>query len=145
MIEIGPFRTADLEDVAAQLIDVAGSVRVWTFYGEMGAGKTTLIKAICEALGVGDDMSSPTFSIVNEYNSGDNGPIYHFDFYRIKEETEAIDIGVEDYFYSNNYCFVEWPERVGNLLPETHLRINIIFVDEITRMIRLNRPESGES
>ena len=91
----------------------------------MGSGKTTLIKAICQKLGVKDPTSSPTFSIINEYRSPGGEPIYHFDFYRLKNEQEALDIGCEEYFYSGNLCLVEWPERIKNLLPEGALRVEI--------------------
>ena len=128
----------DLREVAKTLISQAGEKTVWCFYGEMGTGKTTLIKVICEELGVMDTMSSPTFSIVNEYLDDMGSSIYHFDFYRLKEEREAVDIGIEDYFYSDNYCFIEWPEKIPGLIPEDHLKININLVDEKTRSINLD-------
>lgn len=106
-----------LAGAAKELLDYAGDKRVFLFYGEMGAGKTTLIKAICNELGVIENTSSPTFSIVNEYDSA-QGVIYHFDFYRIREEIEAFDMGYEEYFYSGNYCFVEWPDKIASLLPD---------------------------
>ncbi|MDW3193193.1 MAG: tRNA (adenosine(37)-N6)-threonylcarbamoyltransferase complex ATPase subunit type 1 TsaE [Cytophagales bacterium] len=133
------YTEADLSDVAKTLIKQAGDKRIWCFYGEMGAGKTTLIKEICLELGVLDAMSSPTFSIVNEYLDDLGESIYHFDFYRLKEENEALDIGIEDYFYSESYCFIEWPEKIPNLIPEAHLKININLVDEKTRSINLER------
>ncbi|TZF85751.1 tRNA (adenosine(37)-N6)-threonylcarbamoyltransferase complex ATPase subunit type 1 TsaE (plasmid) [Pedobacter sp. BS3] len=114
----------ELEKAAQQLLDVAGKHKVWLFYGDMGAGKTTLIKAICRQLGITDTVSSPTFSIVNEYASP-QGPVYHFDFYRLKAESEALDLGYEDYLYSGNYCFIEWPEKISNLLPQNTLNITI--------------------
>ena len=132
------YTEADLSDVAKALIAQAGDKRIWCFYGEMGAGKTTLIKEICLELGVLDAMSSPTFSIVNEYLNDLGESIYHFDFYRLKEENEALDIGIEDYFYSESYCFIEWPEKIPNLIPEAHLKININLVDEKTRSINLD-------
>lgn len=98
--------------------------KILLFYGEMGAGKTTFIKAFCAALNVEDTVSSPTFSIVNEYRYPD-GNIYHFDFYRLKNQTEALDLGVEEYLYSGAYCLIEWPEKIPDLLPETYLKINI--------------------
>ncbi|MNK97596.1 tRNA threonylcarbamoyladenosine biosynthesis protein TsaE [compost metagenome] len=100
----------------------------------MGAGKTTFIKALCEVLEVQDNTSSPTFSIVNEYNSS-KGPIFHFDFYRIKEEEEAYDFGYEDYFYSGNYCFVEWPNKIPNLIPEDAKTIEIEITSATSRKI----------
>ncbi|AIM35530.1 tRNA (adenosine(37)-N6)-threonylcarbamoyltransferase complex ATPase subunit type 1 TsaE [Sphingobacterium sp. SG20118] len=108
--------------------------RVFLFYGNMGAGKTTFIKALCEALQVEDNTSSPTFSIVNEYHSA-QGTIFHFDFYRIKEEEEAYDFGYEDYFYSGNYCFIEWPNKIPNLLPEDAKIIEIEITSPSSRKI----------
>jgi len=131
------FRLEDLRAVAKELLAVSAEHTIWSFKGEMGAGKTTLIKSICGALGAQDDMSSPTFSIVNEYVLSDGDSIYHFDFYRIEHEYEAVDIGAEEYFDSGSYCFIEWPERIERLIPEKHLEINIILVDELTRSIRL--------
>jgi tRNA threonylcarbamoyladenosine biosynthesis protein TsaE len=115
---------SELPDAAKLLITTFHGQKVVAFYGEMGAGKTTLIKAICEAMGVKSPISSPTYSIVNEYMS-DKGKIYHFDFYRIKNVDEAYDLGYEDYFYSKAYCFIEWPERVEGLLPLEHDEITI--------------------
>src|SRR4051812_24687342 len=102
-------RLDDLQHIAEQVLKKAKLYKVWLFSGEMGAGKTTFIKVICKTLGVEDVMSSPTFSIVNEYATLNNGLVYHFDFFRIKSEAEAYDIGTEEYFYSGNYCFIEWP------------------------------------
>jgi len=104
----------------------------------MGAGKTTLIKAVCEALGVKDTISSPTFSIVNEYRAADGKKIYHFDFYRIKSENEAYDMGYEDYFYSGAYCFIEWPEKIASLLPPGAAQVTIALQGEIRRVL-INR------
>jgi tRNA threonylcarbamoyladenosine biosynthesis protein TsaE len=126
----------ELSDVAEQLLAAAQDARVFLFYGEMGAGKTTFIKAICTALGVTDGTSSPTFSIVNEYGSPD-GPVYHFDFYRLKKESEALDLGYEEYLYSGQYCFIEWPERIAGLLPEHAAEVFIDALDEHSREIRL--------
>ncbi len=129
---------SDLPQVARELLDRGADKKVWCFYGEMGAGKTTLIKEICLQLGVSDVMSSPTFSIVNEYLDDMGASIYHFDFYRLKKENEALDIGIEDYFYSNDFCFIEWPEKIPTLIPEDHLKISINLVDEKTRSITLD-------
>lgn len=109
--------------------------RVFLFDAPMGAGKTTFIKALCRELGVEENVSSPTFSIINEYHSP-IGPIYHFDFYRIKEEQEAYDMGYEEYFYSGNYCFVEWPQKISNILPEDALLIEIVISGPESRIIR---------
>ena len=115
----------ELPALAAK-ISKAYSNRVIAFYGDMSAGKTTFIKYLCQELGVDpSSVHSPTYAIVNEYETGDDQPVFHFDFYRIKDENEAYDMGYENYFYSNHYCFIEWPEKIANLLPENLLRINI--------------------
>lgn len=108
--------------------------RIFLLYGDMGAGKTTLVNAFCRALAVSDSTSSPTFSIVNEYSSP-RGPIYHFDFYRLEHEEEALDMGYEDYFYADAYCFVEWPEKIPNLLPEEARRITLTVLSPSSRSI----------
>ncbi len=115
----------DLPEASELILNFAGPTRVWAFYGEMGAGKTTLIKAVCAAMGVRDMVSSPTFSIVNEYITSAGEPVFHFDFYRINSEREALDIGCEEYFYSGNYCFIEWPSRIPGLIPDEHMEIHI--------------------
>ena len=115
----------ELPQAAQSLLSYAGNQRVIAFYGKMGAGKTTFIKEICAALGVTQNVSSPTFALVNEYVSGNGAPVYHFDFYRIKSETEAMDIGCEEYFYGGEICLVEWPEKVINLLPKEMVRVII--------------------
>ena len=120
-----PVSQDQLEDVARELIDRAGGTTIWLFFGEMGSGKTTLIKVIGKVKGVTEAMSSPTFSLVNEYETGNGGKIYHFDLYRLKNEMEAFDIGVEEYFDTHELCLVEWPEKLGRLTPEQHLKIRI--------------------
>ena len=114
----------NLREAARQFIEQMGDSHVFAFYGKMGAGKTTFIKAICEELGVEDVITSPTFAIINEYESPDT-TIYHFDFYRIKKLEEVYDMGYEDYFYSGGLCFIEWPELIEELLPEDAVRIII--------------------
>lgn len=123
-----------LPDAASQLLAAVGNQRVLLFYGSMGAGKTTFISAICRQLGVVDAPSSPTFAIVNEYHSAAE-PLYHFDFYRIKSEQEAFDLGYEDYFYSGSYCLVEWPEKITGLLPDDAVHIHITAATDGTRRI----------
>ena len=126
-----------LEDVAEQIISFAGDMSVWTFNGEMGAGKTTLIKEICDRYDVIDNVSSPTFSIINEYINNNNDYFYHFDFYRIEKEQEAMDIGCDEYFYSGNHCFIEWPSKIPNLIPDQFLQVEILIENESLRTIKL--------
>ncbi len=117
---------AALPEAARQLLQAAGSRRVWAFRAPMGAGKTTLISALCRELGVEADMvASPTFSIINEYVAASGEPVYHFDFYRLENEEEAAETGAEDYFDSGAWCFVEWPEMAGRLIPEDALQVSI--------------------
>ncbi len=115
----------NINETARLFLEATPGKRVFAFYGSMGAGKTTFIKALCEELGVKDTINSPTFSIVNEYADKNNTPIYHFDFYRINRIEEAFDFGYEDYFFSGNYCFIEWPELVENLLPKNCVNVYI--------------------
>lgn len=115
----------EISMAAKQFVDAMGNNSVFAFYGKMGAGKTTFIKAVCEQLGVTDVINSPTFAIVNEYLDGRGEPIYHFDFYRIKRHQEVLDIGYEDYIYSGNICFMEWPELIEELLPEDAVKVTI--------------------
>lgn len=123
----------ELPKVAAELLQSCANDRIFAFYGEMGAGKTTLIKELCRQLGVTGVTSSPTFAIVNEY-AGSDGPIYHFDFYRINSIDEAIKIGFDDYLYSNAYCFIEWPEKIEELLQsEDFIRVTITTLPDNTR------------
>jgi tRNA threonylcarbamoyladenosine biosynthesis protein TsaE len=126
----------ELSDVAKEVISHSKN-KVLLFYGEMGVGKTTLIKEIAKQLGVLDNVSSPTFSLVNEYFSEENKKVYHFDFYRINKEEEAMDMGVEEYFYSNYWCLVEWPNKVENLLPLKTVTINITANNNQLRTIEL--------
>lgn len=129
---------SDLPHVAAQILEEAKGQRLVLFFAEMGMGKTTLIKELCKQLGVKEVVSSPTFSIVNEYQGKDN-TIYHFDFYRLDDEEEAYDLGYEEYFYSKAYCFVEWPEKIKNLLPEDALEVHIEWDEEEERVIRMHK------
>ena len=134
---------ADLPRIAEQIIAIAGDIKVWLFEGDMGAGKTTLIKALCKAFGVMDNVTSPTFSLVNEYENQNGSTFYHFDFYRIKDETEAMDIGPEDYFYSGDFCFIEWPSKIPNLIPDTHLSIYLeVNPDHSRRLVIVKNGES---
>jgi len=126
----------DLTSIATQIIASAKN-KTLLFYGQMGVGKTTLIKEICKQLGVLDNISSPTFSLVNEYQTTNNTAIFHFDFYRIKEEEEALDMGIEDYLYNNNWCLIEWPENIENLLPLDAVQIHLSILDNEQRNIQL--------
>ncbi len=119
------FQLTTIDDAARQFVEAIGDRTVFAFFGGMGAGKTTFIKAVCQQMGVTEDMvSSPTFAIVNEYE-GSRGSIYHFDFYRIRQISEAVNMGFDDYLYSGNLCFIEWPELVEPLLPEDTVRVTI--------------------
>ena len=125
----------NIHAAAKQFVDNMGTSKVFAFYGKMGAGKTTFIKAICEVFGVDDVITSPTFAIVNEYTAASGTPIYHFDFYRIKKIEEVYDMGYEDYFYSNNLCFLVWPELIENLLPGDAVRVTIREEEDGTRTV----------
>jgi tRNA threonylcarbamoyladenosine biosynthesis protein TsaE len=129
MITIEAHQPAALAQVAESILAHFGNQRIFAFFGAMGAGKTTLIKAICKQLGATDEVNSPTFSIINEYMTMSYGPLYHFDFYRLNKAEEAFDIGYEHYFYSGSYCFVEWPEKIEQLLPNDYVKVSI-EVDE---------------
>lgn len=131
---------AELPTVAKELLAFAEGQKFFIFEGNMAAGKTTFIKSLCEALGVEDVVSSPTFSIVNEYESN-AGPVYHFDFYRLKNQQEAYDIGYEEYFYSGNYCLVEWPSKVEELLPEEYIKIEITVTGNEQRLFQFSKVE----
>lgn len=125
-----------IHEAARQFVEAMGDNTVFAFYGKMGAGKTTFIKAVCEELGVSDAIASPTFAIVNEYRSDQGGElIYHFDFYRIKKLEEVYDLGYEDYFYSGALCFIEWPELVEELLPGDAVRVDIEEVEGGARRV----------
>ena len=128
----------DLPRIAEEIIQFAGSYKIWRFEGEMGAGKTTLIKTLSKSLKIIDNVNSPTFSIVNEYLSASDDTYYHFDFYRLDNEIEALDIGVEDYFYSGNICFLEWASQIESLMPEEYVLIKISVDEEERRMFELS-------
>ena len=127
----------DITPAAQEFIAAMGDNTVFAFYGKMGAGKTTFIKAVCQALGVTDVINSPTFAIVNEYLDGQGSPIYHFDFYRIKRQQEVLDIGYEDYIYSGCVCFMEWPDLIEDLLPADAVRVTITQQEDGTRVIEM--------
>ena len=126
----------NINQAVSRFIDNMGRGRVFAFYGKMGAGKTTFIKAVCEQLGVEDVITSPTFAIVNEYTSETSGDtIYHFDFYRIKKIEEVYDMGYEEYFYGGGLCFIEWPELIEDLLPEDAVKVNICENEDGSRTV----------
>ena len=122
----------ELPEVAQKIIDQLQH-KLITFEGEMGAGKTTFIKEFVKALGTNDEVSSPTFSIVNEYDT-DKGKVYHFDFYRLNHEDEALDFGIEEYLYSNQYCLMEWPNKIANFIPDEHHTITLENVDGVRHL-----------
>ena len=131
-----------ISEAARQFVNAIGDRRIFAFYGHMGAGKTTFIKAICEALGVEDVITSPTFAIVNEYTPSSlllppSSKIYHFDFYRVKRLEEVYDMGYEDYFYSDSLCFIEWPELIEELLPDDTVRVTINEQPDGSRLVSM--------
>ncbi|MEO9806616.1 MAG: tRNA (adenosine(37)-N6)-threonylcarbamoyltransferase complex ATPase subunit type 1 TsaE [Reichenbachiella sp.] len=131
----------DIDSVANEIIKYAEGETIWLFEGEMGAGKTTLIKAICRQLGIVDETSSPTFALVNVYENQSGDEFYHFDFYRIENEIEAVDIGADEYFYSGRLCFIEWWERIPSLIPAKNLKISINLDNERNRIVSLSKHE----
>jgi tRNA threonylcarbamoyladenosine biosynthesis protein TsaE len=128
----------DLPAVAEKVRDFAADQKIFLFYGDLGAGKTTFIKSLCAALGVKESVTSPTFSIVNEYVAGAN-KIFHFDFYRLKNQNEALDMGYEEYFYSGAYCFIEWPEKIPDLIPSHYLKVEISALPDQSRQLTVEK------
>ena len=137
MTEIRITSLDKIAEAAREFVAQIGDKRVFAFYGGMGAGKTTFIKAVCEQLGVNDAVTSPTFAIVNEYASN-IGPVYHFDFYRIKNQAEVIDLGFEDYAYSGNLCLMEWPQLIEDLLPDNTVNVHITETGNGTRTVTID-------
>ena len=136
MFEKHNVRLRQIENVAKELLSYSEGMRIFAFYGKMGAGKTTFIQALCHALGTEDNITSPTFAIINEYSSALHERIFHFDFYRIKNLDEAYDLGYEDYFYSSKYCLIEWPEKIEPLLPDQYVEVCIEVTGDNVRTIR---------
>lgn len=126
----------DIPKSAEKFLNSIGNDSVFAFYGDMGAGKTTFIKAVCEELGVKETVSSPTFAIINEYTAANGAPIYHFDFYRIRKLEEVYDFGYEEYFYSGELCFIEWPELIEEVLPDNVTRVVITEQEDGIRVLR---------
>lgn len=132
------FQLNEIREVAKQIVDTVPG-KILCFYGEMGVGKTTLIKALVKEIGAVDEANSPTFGLVNEYHDQVDNPIaYHFDFYRLNDEMEALDMGLEDYLGTNAWILIEWPEKIGTLIPEDAVGVFLHFVDENTRSVELN-------
>ncbi|EGN56613.1 tRNA (adenosine(37)-N6)-threonylcarbamoyltransferase complex ATPase subunit type 1 TsaE [Hallella multisaccharivorax DSM 17128] len=125
----------NIREAAREFVHNMGESHVFAFYGKMGAGKTTFIKALCEELGVDDVITSPTFAIVNDYTAEDDQHIYHFDFYRIKKLEEVFDMGYEDYFYSGSLCFIEWPELIEEILPGDSIKVTITQLEDGSREV----------
>lgn len=125
----------ELKEAAERLLKETEGRRIYALFGAMGAGKTTFVKAICEVLGSTDTVVSPTFTIVNEYTTKEKDPVYHFDFYRINKITEVYDIGIDEYFDSGNFCFMEWPELIEEILPPETVRVNINIMPDDSREI----------
>lgn len=136
-MEISINNLSELENIAQQILSFAEDRSIFCFEGNLGAGKTTLIQAICNQLGVEEDMSSPTYSIVNEYKTKNGDVIYHMDLYRLKSLEEVLDAGIEDYFYENNYCFIEWPEVAKQILPDEIIQIQIEKISENQRKLSI--------
>jgi tRNA threonylcarbamoyladenosine biosynthesis protein TsaE len=130
------FSLDQIQEIAQKILD-SNPKKIILFNGEMGVGKTTLIKQLCKSLGVDDATSSPTFSLVNEYYTSNNQTVYHFDFYRLNKETEALDMGVDDYLYSGNWCFIEWSEKIAGLIPDEHSTVSIKLLADGKRNLEL--------
>jgi tRNA threonylcarbamoyladenosine biosynthesis protein TsaE len=129
----------EIGKAARQIIDFSDNLKNWLFYGEMGAGKTTLITAICREYKIVDLVNSPSFAIINEYQDEQGKSFFHFDFYRLKQETEAMTLGLEEYFYSGSICMIEWPSKIPNLLPETYLKITLEIISDNSRLIIVDK------
>ncbi len=139
------FRIENLQEIretAKDFLDHFRKNRIFAFYGPLGSGKTTFIKALCKELQAEDNISSPTFSIINEYSSESNGEIYHFDFYRLEKQEEVYDLGYEEYFYSGKFCFIEWPELVKDILPEGTIHIRIQPNTSSIRLLKVFDPSA---
>jgi len=135
MITIEIKNIKNLQDAAKRFLGYFSKPEVFAFYGEMGAGKTTFIQSVCKELNVLDIVTCPTFSLVNEYKSSQNGMLYHFDFYRIQSVREVFDLGYEEYFFQDHYCFIEWPEKIESLLPEPSIKVYLKVMTDGSRQL----------
>jgi tRNA threonylcarbamoyladenosine biosynthesis protein TsaE len=136
-VQLKVFNVHQIDDAARKLITFAGANRIWLFEGELGAGKTTLIKAVCRNFDVEDIVNSPSFSLVNEYIGKNGAKYYHLDFYRIKDEEEAMDIGAEEYIFSGDHCFIEWPSKIPSLLPQHYVSVSIQVESDGSRSLNV--------
>jgi tRNA threonylcarbamoyladenosine biosynthesis protein TsaE len=132
------FKLENIQEAAEKFLATAGHKKIFAFHGEMGAGKTTFIHALCEAMGVKGSISSPTFSIINQYTTADGNTIYHMDLYRLKNENEAINAGVEDCLFSGDTCLVEWPEKAAGIFPDDTIHLSLTLIDSNTRKLNFN-------
>ena len=137
------YSLASIAQLAQRLVDEAGNEKIWVFRGPLGAGKTTLIKALAKVLHVTDPVSSPSFGIVHPYSTSTKEEIFHFDFYRLESPEEALDIGIEEYFYSGNYCWLEWAENIAAFLPERFFLIELTLESETRRLLTLHHHQDG--
>lgn len=137
------YRLDQIQDVARQVIDAAGDEKIWVFQGQMGAGKTSLIRALAKEMDVLDPVSSPTFALVNEYGLSTGKKIFHFDFYRLDDPNEALDIGIEEYFYGGEYCWIEWAEKIAQFIPDDFLLIRITTNSDLSRTITLQHSKDA--
>lgn len=137
------YELESIDQAALRVIQAAGEEKIWVFKGEMGAGKTTLIKALSKRMQVQDSVSSPTFGIVNEYHTAEGDLIFHFDFYRLDDPMEALEIGIEEYFYSGKICWLEWAERIAQFLPESFFLITIETESDTRRKITLQHSQDA--
>jgi tRNA threonylcarbamoyladenosine biosynthesis protein TsaE len=138
MINLRLYNIENISETAQQFLDSTRGFKKFAFYGDMGAGKTTFIIALCKQLGAVDVINSPTFTIINEYRTSNGSVIYHFDFYRIKSVDELLAIGIEDYFYEDVYSFIEWPEKAENILPQNIVRVHIKEIDKDKRELEID-------
>ncbi|WP_373495956.1 tRNA (adenosine(37)-N6)-threonylcarbamoyltransferase complex ATPase subunit type 1 TsaE [Aquiflexum sp.] len=139
------YRLEEIQDIAKMIVDFCGEEKIWVFKGDLGAGKTTLIKSIAKEMAIEDRVSSPTFALVNEYWNDNGRVFYHFDFYRVEDPAEVLEIGIEEYFYSGNYCWIEWAEKIPGFLPLDFILIAIEIQENGNRKVTLKQILNGNS